>query len=153
MGKLALVCFVSLVSCGGAAATAQPTVTVTPTAATATPTAEPTATGSLPQPTRQAPAPTACKRPLAGTPICMEGGQGTSIQDAIVIKGAHGESDGVAAEYKYLETLYGPRGSGYTVNGQSLLENAGKSFDELDIEVGGQKRAVYFDITDYFGKF
>ncbi|HEY1960569.1 MAG TPA: hypothetical protein VGH28_33390 [Polyangiaceae bacterium] len=147
MRTLALLAFISVVSCGGAAT--QEHVTLTPTTSA---TAPRTSASALPPPATTA-APAACKRPLAGTSICFEGGQGASKQDAIVIKGARGESDGVAAEYKYLEDLYGPRGQGYTVDGQSLLDDAGKSFDRLDIKVSGQPKAVYFDITDYFGKF
>ena len=148
MGKLALLAFVGLVSCGGRAAEGQ--VTLTPTTSA---TAPATTASALPQTTAKPPATTACTRKLSGTSICFGGGEGTSMQDAIVIQGAHGESDGVAAEYTYLEGLYGPRGQGYLVHGQSLLEDGGKSFDRLDIEVKGQPKSYFFDITDYFGKF
>ena len=150
MGNLRVLAFVCLAACGGGAA-AEGQVTLTPTTSATAP--APTATGALPQPTAPQPATTACTRKLAGTSICFAGGQGTSTKDAIVIQGAHGETDGVAAEYKYLDDLYGPRGQGYVVQSQSLLEDAGKSFDRLDIQVNGQPTAVYFDITDYFGKF
>lgn len=122
---------------------------MTPSARTAA-TAQPAAGGALAQPTAR-PTPS---RPttLPGTTIRFEGGAGTSVDDAIVIRGAHGEEDGTGAEYKYLEMVYGPRGSGYKVAGQSLMNQNGKSFDRLDVEVNGKPLAVYFDITDYFGK-
>jgi hypothetical protein len=145
------VLFVGALGCGGAATQGSVTVTPQPTPA---PTAQPTATGSLPQPIGH-PESTAPARPtgIPGTAIRFEGGAGTSMADAIVIRGAHGEGDGVAAEYKYLEMVYGPRNLGYKVQSQSLLSNAGKSYDRLDVEVKGQSLGVYFDITDYFGKF
>jgi len=141
--------FLLAAGCGGAASQGTPAVTVT---AQPVATAPPATTGSLPQPTTTSAATPPRPTALPGTSIRFEGGAGTSVKDAIVIKGAHGEMDGVAAEYKYLELIYGPRNVGYTVSGQSLLSNAGKSFDELDIAVNGKPMAVYFDITDYFGK-
>jgi len=150
MGKLAVLAFVCLVACGGGAA-AEGHVTLTPTTSATAPAT--TTAGTLPPQPTAPPKTAACTRKLEGTSICFAGGQGTSTKDAIVIQGAHGEADGVAAEYKYLDDLYGPRGQGYVVQSQSLLDDAGKSFDRLDIQFQGQPKAVYFDITDYFGKF
>jgi hypothetical protein len=131
-----------LVACGGAQTRGE--VTVTPPPATA----QPAASGSLLQPK-----PT-CKERLEGTSICFAGGTGTSMKDAIVILGAKGEADGVAAEYKYLEKLYGPKGVGHTVEDQSLMEDGGRSYDRLGVHLkDGRTLDVYFDITDYFGKF
>jgi len=141
-----------LLACGGAAETrGEVTVTPTPTAtATTTATAQPAASGSLPQPSGHA----TCTDQLAGTSICFAGGKGTSMQDAIVILGAKGEPDGVAAEYKYLERLYGRKGVGHTVEDQSLLNDKGRSYDKLGVHLkDGRTLDVYFDITDYFGKF
>jgi hypothetical protein len=138
-------------ACGGGAAQTRPPVTIAQPAATTPP---PAVTGSLQQPTGHAtptgPRPTS----VPGTSIRFEGGDGSSIAQAIVIRGAKGESDGVAAEYKYLEMLYGPKGDGHNVQGQALLENGGRSFDKLDVDLkDGRTIAVFFDISDYFGKF
>ncbi len=136
-----------LTACGGAAET-QPPVTIPQASASAPP---PAVSGSI----QQTPAPSA-KRPtsLPGTAIRFEGGDGSSVAQAIIIRGARGESDGVAAEYQYLEMIYGPKGQGHDVRGQALMENNGRSFDRLDVELkDGRSLAVYFDITDYFGKF
>jgi hypothetical protein len=75
------------------------------------------------------------------------------MEKAIVILGAQGERDGVAAEYGYIEQLYGPRGAAWQMNQQSLLEKNGHSFDELEIDHAGKSESFFFDITDYFGKF
>lgn len=139
-----------LTACGAGAQQSQPPVTIAQPAAT---TAPPPVAGSLQQPSSAA---TAGKRPtsLPGTSIRFEGGDGSNIQQAIVIRGAKGEGDGVAAEYKYLEMLYGPKGQGHNVRGQALLENGARSFDKLDVDLkDGRSISVYFDITDYFGKF
>lgn len=138
-------------ACGGGAAQTQPPVTIVQPAATAPP--APVA-GSL-QPPASAAASTGTRpTSIPGTSIRFEGGDGSSVAQAIVIRGAKGESDGVAAEYKYLEMVYGPKGQGHDVRGQALLENGGRSFDKLDVDLkDGRSIAVFFDITDYFGKF
>ena len=134
----------AVVACGGAA---RGEVTVAPTGAPSVTTA---ASGSmLPPPRGNA---VARPRGIAGTAIRFEGGPGASVNDAIVILGAQGEEDGTAAEYKYLDMLYGPRGSGYAVRGQSLLQEKGKPYDMLDVTVAGKSLQIYFDIHDYFGK-
>lgn len=133
----------AVTACGGA-------VRGEVTVATGAPSATTAASGSLlPAPRGNAPG-----RPsgIAGTAIRFEGGAGTSVDDAIVIVGAGGEEDGTAAEYKYLDMLYGERGSGYAVRGQSLLEEKGKPYDMLDVTVAGKSLQIYFDIHDYFGK-
>jgi len=145
-----LVLLVFLTSCGGGAAQTQPPVTIAQPSATAAP---PPVEGTLQQPTTPT---TAGSRPtsIPGTSIRFEGGDGSNIKQAIVIKGAKGESDGVAAEYKYLEMLYGPKGQGHNVRGQALMENGARSFDKLDVDLkDGRSISVFFDITDYFGKF
>jgi len=96
------------------------------------------------------------KRPtsLPGTPIHFLGGDGSSLANAIKIKGAHGEMDGTASEYSYLALVYGPQGNAWTMGQQSLLSDSGKSYDALAITLAdGTKETVYFDITDYFGKY
>jgi len=140
---------VGVVACGGAA---KPVIVEPQTTTTAIAPAE-TVHGTLlpktPPPTTDRP------REIAGTPIHFEGGDGSSIDKAIVIRGARGEGDGVQAEYWYLAQLYGPKGAGHDVLQQSLLNKNGHAYDALDVHVtaGNLSMTVYFDITDYFGKF
>jgi len=139
--------FIFLVACSGAP---RPVVTVAPLATNTT--APPSVSASL----VQAPPEAQPRRPtkIEGTRIRFEGGDGSSIDQAIVIKGASGERDGVAAEYEYLEMLYGPKGSGHDVLSQSLLDKNGRSFDMLSVRLVKESKSidVYFDISDYFGK-
>jgi hypothetical protein len=141
--------------CGGAA-TPQPQtpavdIAPPPPSSSAEPTAPP------PPPKAEAPekAAPAGNRPssLPGTSIRFTGGDGSTQEQAIVILGAKGETDGVASEHKYLELVYGPRGRAWKVVQQSLLSHNGKHLDALQIDVGGRTQTLYFDITDYFGKF
>lgn len=133
-----------LVSCGGAPAPATPTVTMTLPSATASASPPPPVTSASPEAPR-----------VASTGgIRFAGGNGSTIATAIAILGAHGEMDGTASEYSYLAKLYGPQGSAWTIDQQSLLNHSGKSYDALLITLAdGTKKTVYFDISDYFGKF
>ncbi|MEO6299008.1 MAG: hypothetical protein ABIV25_13515 [Paracoccaceae bacterium] len=80
--------------------------------------------------------------------ITYEGGDGTSMANAVVIAGAMGESDGVDSEYVWLDQNF----PGYASDGQALLQDSAKVYDLLTIHHQGKKYEVYFDITGYFGK-
>ena len=90
---------------------------------------------------------------LAGTAIKFTGGDGSSMEKAIVIEGALNESEGVGAEYDYLDLLFGPQGSGWQLEQQSLLSEGGRYYDEMAIVHGGVQASYYFDITAFFGKW
>ena len=74
---------------------------------------------------------------------------GTSYAKAIIIE-EKSEMAGVAAEYTWLGQHY----PGYKSEGQAL-ESVGKiSYDVLTIKThGGEELKVYFDISNYLGKF
>ncbi|HEU4719121.1 MAG TPA: hypothetical protein VFU15_14855 [Bacteroidia bacterium] len=74
---------------------------------------------------------------------------GSSFDNAVVIY-EKTEGKGVDAEYDWLKTHY----PGYTVNRQSLVTHDGKPYDVLSITTAdGEKKDVYFDISNFFGKF
>jgi hypothetical protein len=88
------------------------------------------------------------REPRAETPM-FEGGNGSSLENAVVILGATSESAGVKAEHTYLSRHF----PGSAVVRQALLHQAGKVFDRLEIRTPTNTSAiVYFDITDFFGK-
>ncbi|MDR3372160.1 MAG: hypothetical protein P4L98_00385 [Ancalomicrobiaceae bacterium] len=65
------------------------------------------------------------------------------------ITGAKGESDGVAAEYRWL----GTNRPGWRRDNQALQHKDGRDFDILDISLGEQREEICFDITAFFGRF
>jgi hypothetical protein len=80
----------------------------------------------------------------------FQGGDGSSVKNAIVILGATSESAGVSAEHSYLSHHF----PGSAVIRQAALHQAGKVYDRLEIKTSANATAVvYFDITDFFGKF
>src|SRR6185503_8442521 len=130
-----LVLAVALLTFGagcGAAATPppqQPAIEIAPPPpGSAEPATPPTAKGEAPPKTEPAGKPGSRPTALPGTSIRFEGGDGSSQEKAIVILGAKGESDGVAAEYKYLELVYGPKGSAWRPRKQALLSGKGRHF-------------------------
>jgi hypothetical protein len=137
-------------ACGGNPS--PPPETATPLA-----TASATASATAPPVTTAPPANTANdKRPteVPGSAIRFVGGDGTAVESAILIKGAHGEADGTASEYQYLAMVYGPQNTAWKLERQALLSRAGKQYDAMAIVLAdGTKKTVYFDISEYFGKF
>jgi hypothetical protein len=87
-----------------------------------------------------------------GSPwITFEGGDGGSMEDAVVIRGAETDMIGTAAIFDWLTAVYGP---GWELIRQSHGNFVGRHIDTVEIEVRtGAQRTVYFDITDHFGKF
>lgn len=84
--------------------------------------------------------------------ITFSKNNGTSVKDAILIRGAEGEKDGINSEYKYLEAQYGLRGIDWELALQSLIKDNGRYYDQMDIKLSdGTGATVYFDITEFYG--
>lgn len=83
------------------------------------------------------------------TSIPKAGDDGLSFATAIVIT-EKTETTGVNAEYKWIANHY----SNYTVKMQSLNMHDNKPFDIITItQSNGEDLQLYFDISNYFGKF
>ena len=77
-------------------------------------------------------------------PITFEGGDGSSKEKAVVVKGAPTGLLGIRAEYDWLKQNY----PGYRRKSQALLPGA-KSYDLLEIEMpDGKELSIYFDVSD-----
>lgn len=82
----------------------------------------------------------------AATPTTLQ--DGSSMATAIPIHAAN-EKAGVTAEYRWIAEHF----PGYKRGPQSLLNGNGRFYDAIDITTtSGERRKIYFDITDYFGK-
>jgi len=78
----------------------------------------------------------------------FSGGEGTSIEDAIVIGGAEDSAGAVDAKGVWIRANH----PGFKKGDQALLSMGGKHYDEITIEgPDGKKKVVYFDITSCFG--
>ena len=75
-----------------------------------------------------------------------------SADDPIIIKGAEGHFNAVAAEYQYIAMKYGTRQKDWELLGQALINHKGRMIDEMRIRLSNGKLVIlYFDITEYFG--
>lgn len=89
------------------------------------------------------------KPPLKIGKITFEGGDGSSIENAVIIKGAKNSSEGVAAESKWVNKVH----PGWKKGNQALLSEGDRSYDKIDyVTPSGEAKEIYFDITDFFGK-
>jgi hypothetical protein len=74
---------------------------------------------------------------------------GSSVATAIQLPGIQHETEGVAAEYAYIQKNF----PGWKVKAQALLSDKGKQYDSIQItSPGGATKTVFFDITAWFGK-
>ena len=78
------------------------------------------------------------------------GGTGDTYEDAVIIKGAKNQKQGVEAEYAFISEKHGERGSDWDVVAQSLMKEGGKAYDMIEIELKPDKgkRYYYFDMTE-----
>ena len=80
--------------------------------------------------------------------LSYSGGDGSAMEQAVIIKGAKDEEAGIAAERAWMEQ----RHPGFHKGRQVLLNSGGKHYDEIEIATHEGQRTVYFDITGFFGK-
>ncbi len=81
--------------------------------------------------------------------VWYEGGDGSTLQQAVIIKGAT-ERTGVHAEYVWIAQRY----PGYRAGRQTLQKSGDKAYDVLEFTTSrGEHKYVCFDITDFFGKY
>jgi hypothetical protein len=74
---------------------------------------------------------------------------GSSFDKAIIIK-EYSEPKGINAEYQWLRDNY----PGYKLKQQSLSNNKKKYYDVMDIITSeGKEKTIYFDISNFFGKY
>ena len=95
-------------------------------------------------------APAAPQDASAETSIKYSGGDGSSIEQAVVIENADGERDGVDAEYRWVRNKY----PGFKFEGQGIITKDEKIYDRLEgTNTDGKKAQFFFDITLFFGKY
>ena len=82
--------------------------------------------------------------------LVFEGGDGATQETAVVIKGAKNEQEGVDAERKWVNKVH----PGWKKGAQALMNAEGKYYDRIEYTTpSGETQTIYFDITEFFGKF
>lgn len=89
------------------------------------------------------------------TKVAYEGGDGKTVENAIVIKNAENERNGIAAEYAYIAKINGEKFKDWKPVGQSTITKDNKKIDSINIQLIQKNETVsyYFDITEFYGKF
>ena len=81
--------------------------------------------------------------------IQYAGGNGSTKEKAVIIKGANSELEGVDAAFNYVERKFGY----FELESTTLIDEGDKKFDQMNIiSFSGRKEKVWFDVTGYFGK-
>ncbi|MBI2963673.1 MAG: hypothetical protein HYY35_07950 [Deltaproteobacteria bacterium] len=81
------------------------------------------------------------------SPVVFAGGDGSSCESAVLIRGARGEFEGVASEYRWLSE----RHPGWNLTEQSLLKSGERRYDVLDFTTAdGRPQRVCFDISEFY---
>ena len=81
--------------------------------------------------------------------LVFEGGDGISLEQAVIIKNAKGEEEGVDAEAKWIKKIH----PGWRKGNQALMNRDGKSYDRIEYTTPEREtKTIFFDITDFFGK-
>lgn len=85
----------------------------------------------------------------AGQKIMFSGGDGSSMDQAIVIESAEGEIDWDEAEYSLIGNLF----PGFKLKSKGIVKKGGKQYDHLlGVKADGTKAEFYFDITLFADK-
>jgi hypothetical protein len=89
-----------------------------------------------------------------GYGITYEGGNGDSLENAVVVRGARFDLAGTIAVFAWLTATYGQLNVDWRLKLQSHGRFGNREIDTLvlDIKNRGEK-TVFFDVTDSFGKF
>ena len=78
---------------------------------------------------------------------------GLTKEEAVIILGAKDETDGVDAEYNWLEERVGKQNINWVLNDQELIDDGDKQYDNLKIKFQrGEIKEFWFDISDFYGK-
>jgi hypothetical protein len=97
--------------------------------------------------------PTLLKKTEAAN-VKIAGGDGLTIENAVIIT-AKSETTGIAAEYDFIGSKYGARNVAWQVLSQAVQNKKSKIYDVITIKLAknDEKLDVYFDITNFYGKF
>ncbi|MEJ2704036.1 MAG: hypothetical protein P8Z79_16485 [Sedimentisphaerales bacterium] len=86
--------------------------------------------------------------------IVFEGGDGLSMDEAVIIRNALDTTVGIQAENYFISRKLGERNKDWFKEGQVLATGKkGRRFDVITVRTKLNERIEFcFDITDFFGK-
>ncbi len=85
--------------------------------------------------------------------IFFEGGNGDTVEAAIVVRGARFDLVGTYAEFWWLTQKYGQKDIDWKLLTHSTGEHGGRYIDTFELQLAeGKLLTVFFDCTESFGK-
>ena len=86
--------------------------------------------------------------------IWYEGGNGESIDEAILVRGAGHDFVGTWAEFAFLNDRFGQMGRDWRLKLHAHGTYGDREIDTVRLEMpNGEQLTLYFDITESFGKW
>jgi len=91
-----------------------------------------------------------CQAPRpAPEPLAFSGGDGSSCDQAVVIREASHREVGLLAEKLWLQQMF----PGYVQTSQAAVDSANRHYDLFEVATSdGATRKVYFDTTEFVNK-
>jgi hypothetical protein len=82
------------------------------------------------------------------------GGNGDSYESAVIIRRARDQRVGVAAEYQFINRIYGPQDKKWKIVEQALGNEGDKVYDmvKFELHASGETKIMYFDVTSFAKK-
>ncbi len=82
------------------------------------------------------------------------GGNGDTIDRAVVIRGAAFDLAATWAEFAYVTQAYGQKDKDWKLISHTHGKQGDREIDTIEIELpGGERRNFFFDVTESFGKW
>lgn len=79
---------------------------------------------------------------------------GTDLNHAIKIKGARDAFEGIRFEYMYLSKKFGVKDIDWKLIIQMMTQKNDRYFDVFNIMLKDERvLSIYFDVTEFFGKY
>lgn len=83
----------------------------------------------------------------------VSGGKGRSFADAVIVHAPNSEK-GVVVEYAFIEKIFGKKNEDWKLASQVLKTYNSKHFDVFRLVLkGGKDEVMYFDISEFYGKY
>jgi tRNA A22 N-methylase len=81
----------------------------------------------------------------------ISGGNGESIEEAVIISGVTMQSQVLAVEYNYISAIHGEKNNAWMVRGQTIMKENGRIYDVIEVKLNAdsQLRIYYFDVTAF----
>jgi hypothetical protein len=91
--------------------------------------------------------------PFAMPHVWYEGGDGSTLDGAIVVRGAGSDLEGTAATFGWMHENLGAKDEGWRLVTHATGSDGDRKIDTFNVVLrDGGPRRIYFDVSESFGK-